>query len=217
MPLEYNVTVVDNLLTQRYSSLFNIGRPITFIDKCISEITVKDLANIDVVIHLAAITDAAGSFENKTQTENINLTGNITVVGTVYPTTITAAGSTGSSGQILSSTGSGLQWVNSPAQSCCGLDDVLTIGNSSSQDIILNGGKFSAQGVGGAVAVSSPATLDISGVSTFSNNVNILNTTVIFNPASTITAGGTVGSAGEWLVSTGTGVEWSSTIPSGTL
>ena len=74
MPSQYNVTVVDSLLTQRYSSLFNIGRPIKFIDKCISEIEVRDLKNIDVVIHLAAITDAAGSFENKTQTENINLT-----------------------------------------------------------------------------------------------------------------------------------------------
>jgi len=74
MPSKYNVTVADNLLTQRYSSLFNIGRPIKFIDKCISEIKVKDLKNIDVVIHLAAITDAAGSFDNKTQTENINLT-----------------------------------------------------------------------------------------------------------------------------------------------
>jgi len=46
-----------------------------------------------------------------TATENINLTGNITVIGTVYPTTITAAGSVGTAGQILSSTGTGLQWI----------------------------------------------------------------------------------------------------------
>ena len=74
LPLKYNLTVVDNLLTQRFCSLFDIGRPIKFIDKCISDITVGDLTDIDVVIHLAAITDAANSFNNVKQTENINLT-----------------------------------------------------------------------------------------------------------------------------------------------
>jgi len=74
LPLEYNITVVDNLLTQRFCSLFDVGRPIKFMDKCISDLTIKDLEPIDVVIHLAAITDAAGSFENINQTENINLT-----------------------------------------------------------------------------------------------------------------------------------------------
>ncbi len=40
-----------------------------------------------------------------TATQSLSLTGDINVVGTVYPTTITAVGSTGSAGQILSSTG----------------------------------------------------------------------------------------------------------------
>jgi len=70
----YKITVIDNLLTQRYCSLFDIDNPIIFLDKCISEITVRELKDIDVVIHLAAITNAAGSFKNKTQTENINFT-----------------------------------------------------------------------------------------------------------------------------------------------
>ena len=74
LPLEYNLTVVDNLLTQRFCSLFNVGRPIKFMDKCISDLTVNDLESIDIVIHLAAITDAANSFNNVKQTENINLT-----------------------------------------------------------------------------------------------------------------------------------------------
>ena len=74
LPLKCNLTVVDNLLTQRFCSLFDVGRPIKFIDKCISDITVGDLTDIDVVIHLAAITDAANSFNNIKQTENINLT-----------------------------------------------------------------------------------------------------------------------------------------------
>ena len=74
LPLEYNITVVDNLLTQRFCSIFDVGRPIKFIDKCISDLKVRDLENTDVVIHLAAITDAANSFNNIKQTENINLT-----------------------------------------------------------------------------------------------------------------------------------------------
>lgn len=72
LPIEYNITVVDNLLTQRYCSLFNIGRPIKFIEKCISQITIENLKSIDIVIHLAAITDAEASFDNKNETENIN-------------------------------------------------------------------------------------------------------------------------------------------------
>ena len=70
---KYKIIVVDNLLTQRYCSLFNLPNPITFIDKCISELNQDDLMDVDVVIHLAAITNAAGSFKNKEQTENINL------------------------------------------------------------------------------------------------------------------------------------------------
>jgi nucleoside-diphosphate-sugar epimerase len=73
LPDHFKITVVDNLLTQRYCSLFNLCRPITFLDKCISKLTISDLANIDVVIHLAAITNAAGSFNNKSETENINI------------------------------------------------------------------------------------------------------------------------------------------------
>jgi len=74
LPLEYDLIVVDNLLTQRFCSLFDIGRPIKFMDKCISDLTFDDLDSVDIVIHLAAITDAANSFNNVKQTENINFT-----------------------------------------------------------------------------------------------------------------------------------------------
>ena len=68
----FNITTIDNLLTQRYCSLFNLETPVKFIDKCINEINPKDLRAIDVVIHLAATTNAEGSFDNKKQTEEIN-------------------------------------------------------------------------------------------------------------------------------------------------
>jgi UDP-glucose 4-epimerase len=72
-PLEYEIIVVDNLLTQRYTSLFNLNRPIKFIEKSIDELNIDDIAGVDYVLHLAAITDAAGSFKNKDQIEDTNL------------------------------------------------------------------------------------------------------------------------------------------------
>ena len=59
-----NITVVDNLLTQRYSSLFHsdINK---FLDVDIDDLTEEHLNGIDIVIHLAAITNAEKSFQNK--------------------------------------------------------------------------------------------------------------------------------------------------------
>ena len=71
--LPYRVTVVDNLLTQRYCSLFDLDRRIKFIEKDIDELTTEDIIGTDIVIHLAAITNAEGSFKNKEETENVNV------------------------------------------------------------------------------------------------------------------------------------------------
>ena len=89
-----------------------------------------------------------------TATENINLTGNITVIGTVYPTTITASGSVGAAGQILSSTGTGLQWINSPSVTCCNLQDVMTQGASTNITMVTTAG-ITMQGAGQTLALSN--------------------------------------------------------------
>jgi nucleoside-diphosphate-sugar epimerase len=73
LPLKYKITVVDNLLTQRYCSLFDLDRGIKFIEKDIDGLTENDVVGIDVVIHLAAITSAEGSFKNKEEIENVNI------------------------------------------------------------------------------------------------------------------------------------------------
>ena len=149
-----------------------------------------------------------------TAIQSINLTGNINVTGTVYPTTITAIGSTGAAGQILSSTGTGLQWINAGSASCCSLDDTLTIGNTSSQDIILSSGQFQSNGVGGGVVISTPSVLTNSGTSSFTGQVNINSTTLNFNATALLNDGsGSAGTPGQFLTSTGTGVAWSSTLP----
>jgi len=73
LPLKYKITVVDNLLTQRYCSLFDLDRGIKFIEKDIDGLTTEDIIGTDIVIHLAAITNAEGSFKNKEEIENVNI------------------------------------------------------------------------------------------------------------------------------------------------
>ena len=72
-PKEDNITVVDDFTTQRYCSLFNLPSRIHFLDMCISKIKAKHLKDVDIVIHLAAITDAESSFKNKENIEKVNL------------------------------------------------------------------------------------------------------------------------------------------------
>ncbi len=75
---EVDLCLVDNLSTQRYCSLFNLpanGR-YHFLE---ADVLTADLAQIfdgaEVVIHLAAITNATKSFENKEQVDLVNYTG----------------------------------------------------------------------------------------------------------------------------------------------
>ena len=72
------VVLLDNLSTQRYCSLFNLpdGVPFCFVEQdiCTSDLE-KYFAGIDVVVHLAAITNAAANFETKDQVERVNFAG----------------------------------------------------------------------------------------------------------------------------------------------
>ncbi|MCP4162804.1 MAG: hypothetical protein GY760_22315 [Deltaproteobacteria bacterium] len=154
-----------------------------------------------------------------TATQNMTLTGvgpggGITVVGTIYPTTITAGGSIGAAGQILSSTGTGIQWINSPATSCCSWNDTLTINNTAVQKATVDGATFQIINAGGQLEILSPAALVNTGTSAFSGQVNINSTTLNFNATALLNDGaGSVGTPGQFLTSTGTGVAWSSTLP----
>ena len=73
-----NVYLVDNLSTQRYPSLFNLptGIPFRFID---ADILTADLESLlrgmDVVVHLAARTNAEASVESAAEVERINFQG----------------------------------------------------------------------------------------------------------------------------------------------
>ena len=67
---DYKITAVDNMLTQRYSSLFDMPTKINFFEKDFLDI---DYPEGSIVIHLAAITDAASSMKNSSYIEEINI------------------------------------------------------------------------------------------------------------------------------------------------
>ena len=72
---EVEIVMVDNLSSQRFPSLYNLpkGPKYSFIDEDIRELDLKNiLNNADFCIHFAAITDAAGSFDNAEQLEANN-------------------------------------------------------------------------------------------------------------------------------------------------
>jgi nucleoside-diphosphate-sugar epimerase len=73
-----DVTLLDNMLTQRYSSLFDLPGGVKFNfyeeDICLANLD-KYFKGIDVIIHLAAITDAASTFDKKEMVEEVNYWG----------------------------------------------------------------------------------------------------------------------------------------------
>ena len=149
-------------------------------------------------------------------TQNLSLTGNITVVGTITPTTLTASNGVGTAGQILSSTGTGLQWIASPSVSCCDLDSVMAVGNTTSRDLLITG-NIDMSGIGKALKLSNGVdmTLAVGSSITTSDAIN-LGTTLNFGATTTLNDySGATGSAGQVLTvnAAGTGVEWG-TLPS---
>ena len=69
--LDHDITVVDNLLTQRYCSLFELDKKINFVESDFSELDSSFLSTFDEILHFGAVTDAAGSFDNKEELEKM--------------------------------------------------------------------------------------------------------------------------------------------------
>ena len=67
--------LIDNLKTQRYTSLFNLPNNVyyEFHDIDVKDHKVKTIINdTDIVVHLAALTDASSSIENAKEFEHNN-------------------------------------------------------------------------------------------------------------------------------------------------
>lgn len=72
---DLEIILIDNMATQRFSSFFNLPTNATFtlLTDDLRKLNLKNLLkNGDVVVHLAAITDAANSFENADLVEENN-------------------------------------------------------------------------------------------------------------------------------------------------
>jgi nucleoside-diphosphate-sugar epimerase len=72
------VLLIDNMATQRYASLFNLptGVKFRFVEADILKADLPELfRGFDAVVHLAAITNAAGSFGNADEVERVNHVG----------------------------------------------------------------------------------------------------------------------------------------------
>ena len=75
---EASLVLIDNLLTQRYCSLMDLpgSERFSFIESDIMSLDLDPvLAGTSVLVHLAAITDAANSFNRKNEVEEINYHG----------------------------------------------------------------------------------------------------------------------------------------------
>jgi len=83
------IVMIDNMMTQRYSSLFNLP-PVGnyhFIEDDVNSIDLKTVfSGANVVIHLAAITDAAGSFDRAEELENNNYQSTVKVANACIET-----------------------------------------------------------------------------------------------------------------------------------
>jgi len=79
MPYDFpnsKITLIDNLMTQRYCSLFNLPKTGKYIFKNIDiakNNIERMLDGVNIVVHLAAITDATSSFDKAKEVENNNL------------------------------------------------------------------------------------------------------------------------------------------------
>ena len=69
------IIMLDNLLTQRYPSLFNLPKTgnYQFLETDVTSADITPMLNgANVVVHLAAITNATASFDNKEEVESVN-------------------------------------------------------------------------------------------------------------------------------------------------
>ena len=70
-----NIIMIDNMMTQRFPSLFDLPNAANykFIEGDVKKIDLDSIFNnADIVVHLAAITDAAGSFGKAAEVEENN-------------------------------------------------------------------------------------------------------------------------------------------------
>ena len=77
-----DIVMIDNMSTQRYASLFNLPDDASyrFIEADVLDTDLVPLVDgADIVLHLAAITNATASFSNKEEVERVNFNATVRV------------------------------------------------------------------------------------------------------------------------------------------
>jgi len=98
LPIQFpgaELIIIDNMLSKRFSSLFNLPKigNYRFIEDDVTKMDLKSvLDGADVVVHLAAITDAAASFDNAAAVEENNYQATVKVAGACVETGIKLIG-----------------------------------------------------------------------------------------------------------------------------
>lgn len=86
---DFEVTLIDDMSAQRYCSLFNLplGGKFKFVEADVCTADLDELfKGADAVIHLAAITDAASSFDRKDEVERVNFDATVRVANACLKT-----------------------------------------------------------------------------------------------------------------------------------
>ena len=148
----------------------------------------------------------------------MSLTGDLTVIGDIAPTTITAASSPGTSGQLLSSTETGILWVDSTAAQ--GLDSVLGVSNTATLNITMTDsdinstGNIYMSGASKVLSLSNSVDIDLALGSqiTTQSNINLSGSTSVLDMGATASINDRDGSAGIMgyvlTVAAAGGVKW---------
>ena len=78
LPKDFTIILLDNLESQRYCSLFDLppGYKYQFIEADVRSFEFEPvLKNVSTVIHLAALTNAEGTFDKVKEVEEVNFEG----------------------------------------------------------------------------------------------------------------------------------------------
>jgi len=161
-----------------------------------------------------SVTNGYGSATNASKWFRLNSTGALEIINSAYTASIftltdagvlvvpqiSAGGSTGTSGQVLQSTGTGIQWAS---VSGSGTVTSITAGTG------LTGGTITSSGT---IAIDSTVTT-LTGSQTLTNKTltsPTINSATVNNSTitGTLTANSSAGTNGYFLQSTGSGVQW---------
>ena len=90
LPMEFadaEIVMIDNMLTQRYCSLFDLPEGVNyrFIEADVLDVDLHSIiVGADVCFQLAAITDASSSFQNKDKLEHNNYNTTVKIIASQY-------------------------------------------------------------------------------------------------------------------------------------